>query len=63
MCLLNPTYAQIQKKVMSHSWENIITDGWTDGQTDWVEFIGYFGWAINPERVMINVHIKLQGID
>ena len=34
MCLLNPTYAQIQKKVMSHSWENIITDGWTDGQTE-----------------------------
>ena len=41
--MVNYHYVQYQKKLMTQSWENLVTDGTdgkTDGQTDESDFIG-----------------------
>ena len=47
---------QYQKKLMIQSWENLVTDGQTNGQTDESNFIGRCPTNVERPRTNQNIY-------
>ena len=53
--MVNDHHVQYQKKLMIQSWENLVTDGQMDGQTDERDFLGRC--TSNVERATIKYYL------